>query len=928
MAIECMGRRGGWTWPGWGRLAGRGGGILSVVFVVLVGASPALAQSGHIMGRVVSDETGEPILGAHVQVEEVGAGALTDTEGQYMIRGVAEGAYTVIVQVIGFEMQVVSGVAVASGKFSRLDVTLSPEAVALGDIRVNAVVERGSAVALLNERQRSTAMVDATGREQIARTPDSDAAEAIKRVSGVSVQDGRYVFVRGLGERYTTASLNGARIPSPEPERRVVPLDLFPTGLLETITTTKTFTPDRPGDFSGARIDLRTRAFPAERQVTVSASTGYHPEVTGRSWTAPPMEPLDWLALGAGARQIPDQAAGFASASRGPEVNEVVNSFRNVWSVQDGAAPPSGSFGVSVGGSDHLLDRNIGYLLSGSYSAGAEMAFDQRRALAGADGTEYNRYDGQSGRYGVIWGGLANVGTELGGHTRIDFTNSYNRTADNEARIEVGTDEDTNARVQVERLQYTERAVRSNQLRVSHELSDRHQVRWSATSSGVERYEPDRSEFVTWLDPEVPIWFKHEEGAMRSFGGLHESSYEAALDYELHLGPPTNPHRLLLGGHYRGIRRAATSQVFRIQPFNWSESDERWQGEPEAFFDGRHSQNGEGNFILARDRSGGNYSAQDRIRAAYVMADVGVGSRLRLVGGARVERSDLVLDYESQLGSTGSARPGYTDVLPSLALTLELTGDQQLRLSASQTLARPEYREIAPIAYREVLGGEQVIGNADLERTLIRNLDARWEWYPSRGEAMSIGVFAKDFRGPVEQRFLGRSGTDTRTFENAESAFNYGLELELTRGLGFLGAPLHPLSLFSNITLMRSEVESGRPEDERRPMVGQAPYVVNAGLAWTPSASGYSAAILYNVVGPRIVNARASGTGVDDVIEQPRPGLDLSLRFPLPGGMDGKLDLKNLLDSPNELRQGEAVRQYHRTGRSASFGLTWRPWRR
>lgn len=907
------------TGMGTARVVALGLGILAGML-----PSAALAQTGSVVGRVTSAETGEPLGGVHIQVEGHDAGTVSNTDGRYVIRSVEAGARSLLVQMMGFAIRAIT-IEVTPGKPTVSDIALVPEAVALEALTVTTALARGSSTALINERQRAAGMVDAIGSQQIGRSGDSDAADAIKRVSGVSVQDGRYVFVRGLGERYTTASLNGARIPSPEPERRVVPLDLFPTGLLESITTSKTFTPDQSGDFSGAQINLRTRDFPLQRQVTLSTSVGYNAAVTGRSWIAPPVEALDWLAMGAGSRAIPGRVDNFVSASRGPELDDLVGLFRNEWSGQQADAPPSASFAISMGGREALLDQEIGYLISGTYSAGAEAVLDQRRALAGASGTEYNRYDGESGRYRVLLGGLANIGTTLGERTRIELNNSYNRTADNEARVEVGTDEDTGARLRIDRLQYTERTIRSNQLRVEHEIAQRHTLRWSGSSSGVGRYEPDQSEFVTWLDPEVPIWFKHEEGAMRSFGRLDESNYETGVDYELRLGPLSSPHRLMAGGQYRTTDRSATSQVFRIQPFEWSPSDPQWQGNPEEMFEPASSEASDGRFLLSRDRSGGGYDASDRITAGYLMADVGLGSRVRMVGGARVERSELELGYESQLGSSGTTEPAYTDILPSLALNVTLTPTQQVRLSASRTLARPEYREIAPITYREVLGGEQVIGNSHLRRTLIRNYDVRWEWYPSYGEAVSVGVFAKEFSDPIEQRFLARSGTDTRTFENAESAFNYGVEMEFSRSLGFVAESLRLLDVFTNVTVMRSEVDTGRSDDEPRAMVGQAPYVFNGGLSWTQPESAYSGTLLYNVVGPRIVNARASGSQVDDVIEQSRPGLDLSLRFPLLGGVEGELDLQNLLDAPYELRQGEAVRQYHRVGRSASLGLTWRP---
>jgi TonB-dependent receptor len=489
----------------------------------------------------------------------------------------------------------------------------------------------------------------------------------------------------------------------------------------------------------------------------------------------------------------------------------------------------------------------------------------------------------------------------------------------------VGTDENTRALVQIDRLSYVERVVRAHQLRGEHQLGMRHRLDWSATTSEVNRSEPDRSEFVTWLDPDVPVWFNDFEGAVRTFGALEERSQEAGANYEFSFGANRgSPNRIRTGASYRTTERDARSQGFRIQAFDWSPTDPRWQASPEEFFDGRHAGPGDDVFLLSRELSGGSYGAEDALVAAYLMAEVNLLDRLRLVGGARVEQYDLTVDSENQLGQAQSTDLSYTDVLPALSAIVEVGENHQLRLAASRTLARPEYRELAPITYREVLGGEQVIGNSELERTLIQNFDVRWEWYPGPGEVLSLGLFAKRFDNPIEERYLARSGTDTRTFANAESATNEGIEAEVAMGLGRLSGRLEPLSLFSNLTVMRSRVVTGNEEDVERSMVGQAPYVFNTGVTWSQPQSGWSGTLLHNVVGERIVNARASGATVSDVVEQPRHVVDFSLRFPLLGSASGKLDFKNLLDAPVEVLQGSVVRSSYRTGRSVSVGVSWR----
>jgi outer membrane receptor protein involved in Fe transport len=223
--------------------------------------------------------------------------------------------------------------------------------------------------------------------------------------------------------------------------------------------------------------------------------------------------------------------------------------------------------------------------------------------------------------------------------------------------------------------------------------------------------------------------------------------------------------------------------------------------------------------LLSRELAGGSYSADDDLTAWYGMVDIGLTSWARLVTGARVEDYRLTVRSENQVGQESIVDRAYQDVLPAVALNLDVASDHKLRLSVTRTLARPEYRELAPITYREVLGGEQVIGNKDLERTLIDNYDVRWEWYPGLAEVFSVGLFAKRFQNPIEQRFLARSGTDTRTFENAESATNVGVEVELMKNLAFVASSLEPLSLFANATFMESEVDTGNPDDvSRRPI--------------------------------------------------------------------------------------------------------------
>ncbi|PYP77924.1 MAG: hypothetical protein DMD35_13130 [Gemmatimonadetes bacterium] len=307
------------------------------------------------------------------------------------------------------------------------------------------------------------------------------------------------------------------------------------------------------------------------------------------------------------------------------------------------------------------------------------------------------------------------------------------------------------------------------------------------------------------------------------------------------------------------------------------------------------------------------------------MAEVPLGTRLKVIGGARYERDQLEVDAASTLGTPVSTSKLWNDWLPSLAATVKLTDAQQLRLSASRTLARPEYRELSPIISRDVIGGENVQGDENLERTNVTNLDLRWEMYPSAGEALSLAVFAKHFTNPIERVFgAGSGGTSYVFFTNAKAADDYGVELELRKGLGLLGTFFEPLALFANATVMTSTIElapntAAAATNLSRRMVGQAPYVLNTGLTYATRGGGTSATLLFNRVGERIAAAGASP--LPDVVDLSRNVLDFSLRSLMLDRTTLRFDLKNLLDSPYQTRQGTVVREYYRAGRVVQLGI-------
>lgn len=921
--------------------------LLVSLLLSFVPLQPVAAQAlatGRITGTVVDAVTGTPLHAVVVQVVGTTQGVATDIQGRYRLSGVTAGTVTLHFRRIGYAAKTVTGLMLAPGAAIEQDVALPPASATLSEIVVTAGAERGTINEAIDQQRTAVGVVNAITAEQIGKSPDGDAAQAMQRVSGVTVQDGKYVFVRGLGERYTTSSLNGARMPSPEPEKRVVPLDMFPSGLLQSITTAKTFTPDLPGDFSGAQVDIKTKEFPTRRSLTLQLGSGLAEGATGSPLTSAPAAGGENWAMASDRRALPELVRSVGNFQNitlnAGDKNRLVGAFRDAWTPTLVTAAALVNANWSIGGNDPILfGHRLGYLVSGSLSSGTSLEDKQQRALAGR-GTvkgatfEQDRFDGATATRSVRWGGLANLSTLLGGGSRLFLSALYNRTADNEARVETGSFENEGIRAKITRMRYVERGVHSLQLAGEHAIGRSNRIDWYVTASGVRRYEPDRSEFVQVIEKDAPAgpdvlrWNNTGNGgAVRTFSDLAENSREGSVKYQLEFDAGAHPVVVRVGALARNAARDADSRAYAIGAHGFTNAMRELPAE--QIFDGRFSTPTSDYFDIGPLSQGGSYTARDRLAAGFAMLEVGLLRGLRLIGGARYESDHLEVDAFSTLGAPVYTTKDWNDLLPAIALTAQLNESQQLRLAASRTLARPEYRELSPITSRDVLNGDDTKGNENLLRTNIVNVDARWEWYPGAGELISVALFAKKFDHPIERVYQSAgSGTRTVFYANAQGADNYGIEFEGRKDLGFLGRALAPYSVFANVTVMRSMIHLGdstrsSSTNLNRAMVGQAPYVINTGITYTSTSGRSSATLLYNRVGARI--EAAGDAPLPDVVEQPRDVVDLSLRLAVTGSVSARLDGKNLLDAPYRTTQGTVTRERFQAGRTIQIGLLWQP---
>ena len=907
---------------------------------------PALAsaQTGRIAGRIVDGANARPVAGAHVSTEDGAASAFSSIDGRYLLRAVPSGTHSVAVRMLGYGDKTVTGVEVAGDGVASLDVALEVAVVALSGIVVEAAVETGSTTALLAERRGESFVVDAIGADQISRSPDGDAAEALRRVPGLSVVEGKFAYVRGLGERYGGTTLNGAPLASPMPDRKAVPLDIVPTDLLESIVTAKTYSPDQPGDHAGGLVELRTKNFPSRRIVSLSASGSANSRTTFRNGLRYAGGGLDFLGFDDGTRALPEELPAhrrviYPNFTRS-QLEDFGEGFAGDWGPVAGGLPPNASFGWSYGDDIALFDRSFGVLASLTYSnsySRKDSIVERVFASAGAADPEID-YAGDVTTRSVSLGGLANLAYELSSTDRITANFVYNRLMDDEARTYQGFNLDTNADQRNHRLRFLAQTLANAQLKGEHLLRPLANAKldWRGAWSRARRFEPNTRE----------VLYREEDGSFRFYNfvqsgsvfhqNLVDDTYSGAVNLEWPFGGE-RAGRIKVGSSVSAKARDAYTRRFRFLAIPGGVVDnEVRERHPNDLFD--ESTIGADGFELQEATyRPDNYDAAEDVLGAFAMIEASPSESLSVLAGLRVESASQAVTprdlFETGLEPLEGASLDDTDLLPSLNATLALGERSNLRLGASRTLARPQLRELAPFAYADYAGGYLTVGNPELHRSLIRNFDLRWETFPGGNAVVAASAFYKSFVDPIEVAVLPSTEL-LKTWVNGGTANNWGFELEMRSGLGRLAPALSALSVNANVTLVRSEVnvpavvrvyipgEGGTDlpvVEKNRSLQGQSPYIVNLGLVY--AGDGTTVSALFNRFGRRI--HAVGGQATPDIYEEAGNQLDFVAERGIDGRAKVKLSASRLLGSTVRFTQYDGLLRRWDNGRTLSLSVGW-----
>ncbi|WP_394838745.1 TonB-dependent receptor [Pendulispora rubella] len=886
-------------------------------------ARPPPKGKGAVWGVISDRDTKDTLIEAQVFVLGKNKRVLTDVDGRYRIE-LPPGDYDFRVVYELHQTRRLKRVRVVAGKTRRIDVAMESDKEAHEELSpIEADIERASAAAQIQIRRNAATASDGVGAQDIAKTPDRNAADASRRVVGVTLVEGRYLFVRGLGERYSNALLNGAPLPSPEPDRQAVPLDIFPTLVLSDVTVSKTFVPDMPGDFAGGSVNIHTRDLPPKFQFQANLGLGFNTQTTFQHRLSHEGGSTDWLGIDDGGRKLPSIIPNYTVSrvnpdgeTLNPNLTEYGRAINSRMTTTDPISLPNGTLSLVIGDSFKFgkkKEQAFGYQVAAGYSRRYVRRNDEtlrRFDLVRRDATSppelalQNDYVANTGLDLVSWNGLATLSYAPSLNHRFTLTGFYSRGSEKEGREIHGPNAERNFQTIYDtRLRFIARDLIFGQLRGEHRFPETMgtQIAWNGSVSRAALDEPNTRQTVYLDDPtRGRSWLLGTLSGSHFYATQSEVTYGGGVDLTQPITRETKATKnFKIGGLITRKHRSFEARRFRFEPTN--EVPNTILLPPDQLF--TNDNVGPAIFLTEYTRPTDGYKADHNIYAGYLMGDFWFGDRFRVIVGERVEASSQTIDTFSPFapGAPASSKLAKTDLLPSANLVFKATESSNLRLSVSRTVARPQLRELAPFSFSDYFGAREVQGNPNLDRTRIWNYDVRYEWFPGEADVIAASAFAKSFDNPIEPVIISQAG-GVKSFRNARGATNFGIELEARKQLGFISKALQDFSVLSNLTLVHSRVEL-RTDDPLliqtssvRPLAQQSPYIINFAVDYNRESSRTRVRVLYNIFGERI--SEVGSNGLPDIYEQPRGQLDASITQGIGQYLDVKLAAENILDSP------------------------------
>ena len=889
-----------------------------IIVLGLLSAASMPTWAQQIKGVVIDQKSKETLIGAVVTVDGTNVKAITNIDGNFLIDGMKKDkTYTLYINYVGYKTQKIDGV---QAKDADQVIALQPDEQQLKEVTVTAVERRNTDAAMIQVAKNSPVIVSNVSAQEISRTQDTNAGEVIRRVPGVSLIDDKFVMVRGLSQRYNNVWVNGGAVPSSEADSRAFSFDIIPSSQIDNLTIVKSPTAEYPADYSGGFIIVNTKEIPAENSFNIAVGGNWNTSSAFQNFSYSKGSGTDFLGFDNGLRSL----NGGIHAALNPQLDAngkpvgdyatslLGNGLNNDWLVKNRKPLGDLKLAASLNRRWMLGGRTLGMLAAMNYT-------NEYRTYENMENNLYGIYDAANDKPNYLrhsvddqYNNNVRLGAMLNftflskdGNHKYQLKNIFNQLATSRYTWRDGVSAQSNLERSAE-YYYRSRTTYNGQLTGKHTFTS-DALDWSIGYAYANRHLPDRRRYL--IDDAL------ESGVYALSTGNDISREWTQLDEHILSLGVNDKHHFKFGNFEPNLQVGAygeyRSREYQTRNFiyNWNVSDNNM---PSDF---RHSDiptllSSEANmgydklYLLEEKQMRNNYRGHNTLGAGYLALSLPFG-KLGIHAGVRFEHNDMELisnsrDYEK---SESSRHYKTDDVFPSLNTTYKISDQHQVRLSYGRSINRPEFREVSSSVYYDFDLASNVQGNTELKNCYVDNLDLRYEWYPSRGELISLAVFYKHFDSPIEWTYTVAGGTDLiYSYKNAKSANNYGVELDIRKNLGFIG--LKDFSWSFNGALIKSKVqfEKGAKEEDR-PMQGQSPYLINTGIFYKNAPLKMDIALLYNRIGKRIIGVgRSEGSTGDDSnsrvphsYEMPRNTIDFSLAKKFGEHLELKLNVRDLL---------------------------------
>ena len=889
-----------------------------IIVLGLLSAASMPTWAQQIKGVVIDQKSKETLIGAVVTVDGTNVKAITNIDGNFQIDGLKKDkTYTLYINYVGYKTQKIDGV---QAKDADQVIALQPDEQQLKEVTVTAVERRNTDAAMIQVAKSSPVIVSNVSAQEISRTQDTNAGEVIRRVPGVSLIDDKFVMVRGLSQRYNNVWMNGGAVPSSEADSRAFSFDIIPSSQIDNLTIVKSPTAEYPADYSGGFIIVNTKEIPAENSFNIAVGGNWNTSSAFKDFSYSKGSGTDFLGFDSGMRNL----NGGINAQLNPQLDAngkpvgdyatslLGNGLNNDWLVKNKKPLGDLKLAASLNQRWMLGGRTLGMLAALNYT-------NEYRTYENMENNLYGIYDAANDKPNYLrhsvddqYNNNVRLGAMLNftflskdGNHKYQLKNIFNQLATSRYTWREGVSAQSNLERSAE-YYYRSRTTYNGQLTGKHTFTS-DALDWSIGYAYANRHLPDRRRFL--IDDAL------ESGTYALSTGNDISREWTQLDEHILSLGVNDKHHFKFGNFEPdlqvGVYGEYRSREYQTRNFiyNWNVSANNM---PSDF---RHSDiptllSSEANmgydklYLLEEKQMRNNYRGHNTLGAGYLAMSLPFG-KLGIHAGVRFEHNDMELIYNSRDYEKSESSRHYKtdDVFPSLNTTYKISDQHQVRLSYGRSINRPEFREVSSSVYYDFDLASNVQGNTELKNCYVDNLDLRYEWYPSRGELISLAVFYKHFDSPIEWTYTVAGGTDLiYSYKNAKSANNYGVELDIRKNLGFIG--LKDFSWSFNGALIKSKVqfEKGAKEEDR-PMQGQSPYLINTGIFYKNEPLKMDIALLYNRIGKRIIGVgRSEGSTGDDSnsrvphsYEMPRNTIDFSLAKKFGDHLELKLNVRDLL---------------------------------